>query len=97
MVQRAGPAGDPAVGAPMPGRTRATADPQVQRASAAQAPGGGAQPPDIDLPPIEGKPEVQVPKLPLNPEDLPPNIEPLPAPDGSISVPRAAAERARGG
>ena len=34
-----------------------------------------------------GAPEVQVPKLPGNREDLPPNIEPLPAPDGSIAVP----------
>jgi hypothetical protein len=87
MVERAGLAGEPAASAAIPGRTTATADPQVQQARAPQVPGGGAQPPDIDLPPIEGKPEVQVPKLPANPEDLPPNIEPLPAPDGSITVP----------
>jgi hypothetical protein len=88
MVERAGLAGEPAASTAIPGRTTApTADPQVQQARAPQVPGSGAQPPDIDLPPIEGKPEVQVPKLPTNPEDLPPNIEPLPAPDGSITVP----------
>ena len=80
-----------------PAATSATADPQVQQARAPQVPGGGAQPPDIDLPPIEGTPEVQVPKLPTNPEDLPPNIEPLPAPDGSISVPELPRTRARRG
>jgi hypothetical protein len=64
-----------------------SADAQVQRARAPQAPAGGAQPPDIDLPPIQGLPEVQVPNLAPNREDLPPDIQPLPAPDGSMSVP----------
>ena len=86
-----GPACAARASAPSPARRpavmrRPTTDPQVQQARAAQVP-AGAQPPDIDLPPIEGAPEVQVPKLPLNPEDLPPNIEPLPGPDGSVSVP----------
>jgi hypothetical protein len=66
---------------------KSTVDSQVQQASAQQVPAGGAQPPDIDLPPITGAPEVQVPNLTPNREDLPPNIEPLPAPDGSMSVP----------
>ena len=70
--------------APLPPHLRrriAPSDPQIEQTQArsTQVPGGVPQPPDIDLPPIEGKPEVQVPKLPTNPEDLPPNIEPLPA------------------
>ena len=88
MVQRARIAGDPLIPVRRcPAGERPTADPQVQPARAPQVPAGGAQPPDIDLPPIEGAPEVQVPKLPPNPEDLPPNLQPLPAPDGSVAVP----------
>ncbi len=42
----------------------------------------------MDLPPIEATPpEVQVPNLAPNPEDLPPNLVPLPGPDGGSAVP----------
>jgi hypothetical protein len=62
-------------------------DLEVRPAMTQQVP-GGAQPPVIDLPPIEGAPpEVQVPKLPSNREDLPPNIQPLPETEGPVSVP----------
>lgn len=87
MVKLAGAASDQ-VAASVPNLPAApTVDPQVRLARAPQAPGAGPQPPDIDLPPIEGAPEVQVPRLPINREDLPPNVEPLPAPDGSVAVP----------
>ena len=43
--------------------TTRTTDPQVQQARAQQVPPTGTQPPIIDLPPIEGAPEVQVPNL----------------------------------
>ena len=62
-------------------------DPQVQRTRAQQPPAVGGQPPIVDLPPIEGAPEVQVPNLSPNRDDLPPNIQPLPGTDGAISVP----------
>jgi hypothetical protein len=54
-------------------------DPQIAR-TAAQAPGDqDADRPAVDLPPIGGQqPEVQVPNLGPNREDLPPPIEPLP-------------------
>jgi hypothetical protein len=41
-------------------------------------PGGAGRPSDVDLPPIEGPPGVEVPALPANPQDQPPTIEPLP-------------------
>ena len=87
MVQRAGFASEPVSTAATTRETTSAVDPQVQLARAPQVPNAGTQPPDIDLPPIEGVPDVQVPKLPINREDLPPNIEPLPSPDGSFPVP----------
>ena len=41
-------------------------------------PGGAGRPSDVDLPPIEGPPGVEVPALPANPQDQPPTLEPLP-------------------
>jgi hypothetical protein len=64
-----------------------SADSQVAPARAAQRV-GGLQPPNVDLPPIDTTPpEVQVPDLAPNPEDLPPNLAPLPGPDGGLTVP----------
>ncbi len=87
MIERAQYTGSPASGTSA--ATNAPSDSQLQQAQArsTQVQGGEPQPPEIDLPPIEGTPGVQVPKLSPNPEDLPPNIEPLPDADGSISVP----------
>jgi hypothetical protein len=86
-VQRAGATGDSAPVASSAGPATRVADPQVQKARAQQVPRTGAQPPIIDLPPIEGAPEVQVPNLTPKPDDLPPNIQPLPDQDGAITVP----------
>jgi hypothetical protein len=85
MIQRAQNADSPNVPEPVPVVARPTGDSQVQPARA-QVP-GPAQAPEIDLPPIEGAPGVQVPNLSPNREDLPPDIQPLPAPDGSVTVP----------
>ena len=41
-------------------------------------PGGAGRPSDVNLPPIEGPPGVEVPALPANPRDQPPTLEPLP-------------------
>jgi len=88
MVQPAQYIGNPIPGPTTAGGTSLANDPQVQRTRAQQQPpGGGGQPPIVDLPPIEGAPEVQVPNLSPNREDLPPNIEPLPGSDGALTVP----------
>src|SRR5262249_625904 len=62
-------------------------DQQLKQA-AAQVPADGDVP-GGDLPPIEGRPEVQVPNLspnqPPNREDLPPSIEALP--EGAVEPP----------
>jgi len=64
-----------------------SSDSQVALARAPQGV-GGLQPPNVDLPPIEvTPPEVQVPNLAPNPEDLPPNLAPLPGTDGGLAVP----------
>ncbi len=87
MVQLAGAL----VGAPETpagaGNTARTTDPQVQQARAQQVPPTGTQPPIIDLPPIEGAPEVQVPDLTPGRQDRPPDLQPLPGADGDITVP----------
>jgi len=62
---------------------RPAPDPDVV-ATAAQAPGDRDRP-SVDLPPIEGEPEVQVPNLSPNRDDLPPSIEPLP--EGAMNPP----------
>jgi hypothetical protein len=87
MVERAQYTDSPA--AATPAATMAPSDPPLQQTQArsTQVQGGEPQRPEIDLPPIEGPPGVQVPNLSPNPEDLPPDIEPLPNADGSISVP----------
>ena len=87
MIECAQYTGSPASGTSA--ATNAPSDSQLQQAQArsTQVQGGEPQRPEIDLPPIEGTPGVQVPNLSPNPEDLPPNIEPLPDADGSISVP----------
>ncbi len=64
----------------------APTDAQVAQARAPRR-RGPAQPPIIDLPPIEGAPEVQVPNLRPNPDDLPPDLAPLPGADQAIPVP----------
>jgi hypothetical protein len=68
----------------MPSRTE---DPQVELTRAQQPPRPGGQPPIVDLPPIEGAPDVEVPNLSPNRDDLPPNIQPLPGTEGEITVP----------
>jgi len=87
MVERAQNTDSRASDAPV--STQAPSDPQLKQTQArsTQVQGGVPQRPEIDLPPIEGTPGVQVPNLSPNPEDLPPNIEALPDADGSISVP----------
>ncbi|MGO9468841.1 MAG: hypothetical protein ACLQVF_32335 [Isosphaeraceae bacterium] len=65
---------------------RPTPDPNVVQ-TVAQAPGNGDRP-AVDLPPIEGEPEVQVPNLSPNREDLPPSLEPLP--EGAMNAPPRA-------
>jgi hypothetical protein len=67
MVQRAQYAGNPAPSAATRAEAMPSSDARVQQARAPQAPRAGAQPPDVDLPPIEGAPEVQVPNLRTNP------------------------------
>src|SRR4029077_14663179 len=76
-------------GSAVPVASMAPADSKLQQTQArsTQVQGAGPQRPEIDLPPIEAMPGVQVPNLSPNPEDLPPNIEPLPDGDKSISVP----------
>jgi hypothetical protein len=70
-----------------------SSDSQVTVARAPQGQGqrqgvGGLQPPNVDLPPIEASPpEVQVPNLAPNPEDVPPNAAPLPGADEDLAVP----------
>ena len=54
---------DAAASLPAGAVTTRTTDPQVQQARVQQVPPTGTQPPIIDLPPIEGAPEVQVPNL----------------------------------
>jgi len=98
MVERAQFAAVPTLTKATSEAATSPADPQVQLARASQVPSDRAQPPDIDLPPIEGAPAVQVPNLTPNPEDLPPNLQPLPGPDGSVSVPTLPrTEPAQGG
>jgi hypothetical protein len=66
---------------------RFATDPQIQRTAAAQVPAGDdVDRPAVDLPPIGGQPEVQVPNLSPNREDLPPAIEPLP---GAANAPES--------
>ena len=92
MVQRVQLVRAPVAGTAAGGDASPATDQEVRPARAAQVP-GGAQPPVIDLPPIEGAPEVQVPKLRGNREDLPPDIQPLPEPDGPVSVPSLPGSR----
>jgi hypothetical protein len=92
MVERVQLVRAPVADTPAGGDTSPASDQEVRPARAAQGP-GGAQPPVIDLPPIEGAPEVQVPKLRGNREDLPPDIQPLPEPDGPVSVPSLPGSR----
>jgi hypothetical protein len=72
------------------GTTAPAVDAQVAPARAPQVPGDA---PIVDLPPIEGATEVQVPNLAPNRDDLPPNIQPLPDPDGSLPVPAVPGNR----
>ena len=53
------------------------------------------KPPVIDLPPIEGAPRFRSRSSRSNPEDLPPNIQPLPGADGPIPSPRCRGSRPR--
>jgi hypothetical protein len=86
MIARTQNVPSAAIGVSVPAVVKPSADPMVQQARA-QVPGAGVQPPEVDLPPIEGAPGVQVPNLAPNREDLPPNLQPLPTPDGSVAVP----------
>ena len=96
VIERVQVSGAPAALAAAEVGAAPSTDQEVTQATAAQVP-GGAQGPVIDLPPIEGAPEVQVPKLPSNREDLPPNIEPLPGADGPVSVPALPGSKPRQG
>ena len=88
MVQRAAATENSAPVASSAGTSTRVDDPQVQQTSAQQVPPTNAQPPTIDLPPIEGAPpEVQVPNLTPKPDDVPRDLQPLPGPDGSLTVP----------
>jgi hypothetical protein len=87
MVQRAGGSGDRAPVLASSTGTPRTSDPQVQQAQAQQVPPTGTQPPIIDLPPIEGAPEVQVPNITPGPLDRPPDLQPLPEVDGGMMGP----------
>ena len=88
MVQLARAQGGAAAPAPAAttGGPTGTADAQVQQARLAQVPPTGTQPPIIDLPPIEGAPEVQVPDLTPGAQNLPPDLQPLPG-EGGVTVP----------
>jgi hypothetical protein len=89
MGLRAGASGGRASGATSatPGSAR-TADPQVKPTAMQQVPPTNTQPPIIDLPPIEGAPEVQVPNLTPGQRDRPPvDLEPLPGVEGDVTVP----------
>ena len=90
MIQRAGAAsGGRSSGAASAGQAAArTADPQVERTAMQQVPPTNTQPPIIDLPPIEGAPEVQVPNLTPGAQRRPPvDLQPLPGADGVVTVP----------
>jgi hypothetical protein len=67
-------------------------DERVQRAAAEQDPPGQERG-DVDLPPIEGAPEVQVPDLGPNRPGQPPPIEPLPGRQGDLIVPELPGAR----
>jgi hypothetical protein len=88
MVKRAGTTDEsaPVAAAPAETKTTRTTDPQVIP-TRAQQPRTGTQPPIIDLPPIEGAPEVEVPNLTPGQDDRPPNIQPLPGVEGEVTVP----------
>jgi hypothetical protein len=96
MVQQVQLVAAPATGAATGDGAAPANDPDVHVVRAPQVP-GGAQPPEIDLPPIEGAPEVQVPKLPINRDDVPPDIAPLPGGEGPLSVPPLPGSRRRQG
>jgi hypothetical protein len=89
MVKRADMTGDGELVAapPVESETTRTTDPQVQPTRMQQPPPARAQPPNIDLPPIEGAPEVEVPNLTPGRDDRPPNIQPLPGAEGDMTVP----------
>ena len=91
MVQLASAGGTGASAAPSAAAAMGdsgTTDVQVQRARLAQqVPPTGAQPPIIDLPPIEGAPDVQVPDLTPAAQDRPPDLQPLPGADREVTVP----------
>jgi len=76
----------PAAAAAAVSKTPRTADSHVQQVRMQQGAPTQAQPPNIDLPPIEGAPEVQVPNLTPGRDDRPPNLQPLPGAD-EITVP----------
>jgi hypothetical protein len=89
MVQRAGASGGrlAGVGSQAPGAAR-TADAQVEQTALQQAPTTNTEPPRIDLPPIEGAPEVQVPNLTPGQQNRPPvDLQPLPGVEGGVTVP----------
>ena len=75
----ASPAGPAQAGGnqPAPGGARGALPPAD---GGRPTPGGAGRPSDVDLPPIEGPPGVEVPALPANPQDQPPTLEPLPGP-----------------
>jgi hypothetical protein len=69
---------------------------QLAPATPPPLPAGDDQEPEVELPPIEGAEELEVPNL-GNPEDLPPSLEPLPAPEGSgVAPPLVREPRASG-
>ncbi len=88
MIRRAGISGSavPTTALP-PAIASAPTDSQIQRVRAPQRPANAGDPPDVDLPPIEGAPGIQVPRLEPDRDEPLPNIEPLPTPDDSITVP----------
>ncbi len=88
MVKRAGLASDqtPAAAAAGVSKSPRATDSQVQQVRMQQGAPTQSQPPNIDLPPIEGAPEVQVPNLTPGRDDRVPNLQPLPGAD-EITVP----------
>jgi hypothetical protein len=92
MVQLAGGSGDRGPQVAASKVTTRTTDPQVQPAALQQVPPTGTQPPIIDLPPIEGAPEVQVPNLTPGPLERLPDIQPLPGTEGAVSAPPSSDE-----
>ena len=95
---RRGPQGDRAPELASSNVTTRTTDSGVQQAATPQqVPPTGTQPPTIDLPPIEGAPEVQVPNLTPGPLDRPPDIQPLPGVDGDVTVPACCPDQGRVG